>query len=355
MKTSKEYYQKGVECYHQNNINEAIENFTSCIEIEPENIFGLCNRGLSYYKNYEYKKAIIDFTKTIELDSHSWIAYLNRSLSYKESGYYDLSLKDLKTIQKQCNEKHILIEVEKEIQSVINCIDYKEIPSSVFKQMINIQKTEEDYLKEGRSLEDKNNHKTAIESYSKAINLNPKFKDAYYSRARCYYTIGDFEKAITDYKNIEDEEIYGEDIKINIGNAYSELNEFELSLEYFNKAEKINSKNSENYFFRAETKEKMGNNEGAFMDFTKALELSSNPIEPIYRRGIVRMRISDFSGAIQDFEKMEKLNNNDARPYFHKGIAYFQLNEKSKSLEQLNIASKMGFKKADEIIEKISG
>ena len=56
---------------------EALNDYDEAIELDPDNSYCYCNRGIAYEKMGEYQEAINDYNKAIELDSNCKIAIEN--------------------------------------------------------------------------------------------------------------------------------------------------------------------------------------------------------------------------------------------------------------------------------------
>jgi len=57
----------------------------------------------------------------------------------------------------------------------------------------------EDYFQQALAAHARNQLKDALEDYDRAIQLNPKYTNAYYNRGNVYYNLGKHEHAIADY------------------------------------------------------------------------------------------------------------------------------------------------------------
>ena len=73
----------------------------------------------------------------------------------------------------------------------------------------------------------------AIEDFGRAIELDPKFAEAYYNRGRAYHAIQHYERAIEEYGHgIELDPEFAE-VSHNRGLAYYELQDYERAIEDF--------------------------------------------------------------------------------------------------------------------------
>jgi tetratricopeptide (TPR) repeat protein len=74
--------------------NEAINDYSRVISIEPNNTHALYNRAISFDKIMKLNEAVNDFTKIIDLEPMNANAYLNRGCCYEKMQKIDLAYKD---------------------------------------------------------------------------------------------------------------------------------------------------------------------------------------------------------------------------------------------------------------------
>lgn len=89
-----DYYIRGVENMNQKKYNEAIEEFTSCIEKNLDFEKAYLNRGICLQLLSDTKNEIKDFNKVIKLNSANDVAFYNRGLARKEEADYKKAIRD---------------------------------------------------------------------------------------------------------------------------------------------------------------------------------------------------------------------------------------------------------------------
>jgi len=125
---------------------------------------------------------------------------------------------------------------------------------------------------------------------------------------------------------------------IGLGNKYSNNEEYDKAIEYYDKAIQIDSTNAYVYYYRAKCKEKKIRKEIiltkkidynlAIDDYTKALSIPGNDTllpHLYYSRGNTRSANFDFNGAIYDYKQALKCNPSSklkAKIYLNKGIIH---------------------------------
>jgi serine/threonine-protein kinase len=158
-----DYYKQGIELYKEGNYEEAIEQFTSAITLDPNSPQAYSGRGLVYYRLAKYDKAIQDYDQAIALDETNATWYNDRGLAYNKQGNNDQAIEN-------------------------------------YDQAIALNKTFTDaYINRGSAYKTMGKHDQAINDYNTAIALDSSNPVAYNNRGGAYKAKGDYDKAIADY------------------------------------------------------------------------------------------------------------------------------------------------------------
>ena len=111
---AQEHLNKGNAYCDQGEFDEAIQEFTKAIELDPEYALAYNNRGVAYDEKGEYDKAIADCNKAIELNPELDEPYFGRGLGYMELGQKEKAISDFeKSIE--LSENPALIQAAQEI------------------------------------------------------------------------------------------------------------------------------------------------------------------------------------------------------------------------------------------------
>ena len=162
--------------------------------------------------------------------------------------------------------------------------------------------------KEAKNEEEKNKYlEEAVKEYSRALEIHPKYADAYGQRGLAYFRMGNNEKAFEDYNraiahntsmavvfsnlgvlyfNAGDFnkalELYNKAVAYdprfadgwrNLGSTYGEMGKLQEALKAFNNAVKFDPENAENWYYLAITYEVMGDKRNAEIYFNRAFQL----------------------------------------------------------------------------------
>ncbi|KRX08960.1 hypothetical protein PPERSA_08163 [Pseudocohnilembus persalinus] len=176
---------------------EAYNDFTSAINIDPKNPVFIHNRACCLRNTGRLQEAINDFEIALEFDKKNPIIFSNLGLVYRK----------LENYQKAINCYTEELKYSKDNSKTINNRAYCFAKLKMYEEAIN------DYSK-ALSIDEKNIHslhnrgicyermgfyKQAIEDFSEVIKLNKDNANALFNRGCCYDSIGELDLAIQDY------------------------------------------------------------------------------------------------------------------------------------------------------------
>jgi tetratricopeptide (TPR) repeat protein len=217
----------------------------------------------------------------------------------------------------------------------------------------------------------------AIQKFSTAIRLNPRYQSAYFMRAISYEQIQEFQQSLADYNqavllNPKDSAAYYNrallkknklnDIQgalIDYNQAilidprysaaynnrallkYEKLNDIQGALADYNQAILINPKHSVAYNNRALLKyEKLTDTQGALADYNQAILINPKYSEAYNNRANLKYeKLNDIQGALADYNQAILINPENAFAYNNRALLkYEKLNDMQGSLTDYNQA-----------------
>ena len=146
------------------------------------------------------------------------------------------------------------------------------------------------YFKAGEEFAKKMNFKDAIEQYSKAIELDPDYDNAYIQRAMAYTKLEEYERAAVD----------------------------------FDRAIVFNEKDADLYYYSGMAYHLQGKNSIALTKLNKAIDLKNNFLEAFQARSVVLMDLERYQEALADCLKCLKIKE-DEKGYYNLGLVYEKL------------------------------
>ncbi|WP_186586589.1 tetratricopeptide repeat protein [Synechococcus sp. A15-28] len=141
----------------------------------------------------------------------------------------------------------------------------------------------------GNNYDDQNEFKSAINSYSQAIEIQPKHINAIGNRALAKRSIGDLNGAIQDFSMaINIDPMHANNLRMR-GNLKYQLNDFSSALDDYNKAASIDSKIADEKAWRSDIH-----------------------ADVLFDRGYALFRLERISEACSDWEESLALGNDDS-------------------------------------------
>jgi tetratricopeptide (TPR) repeat protein len=176
--------------------------------------------------------------------------------------------------------------------------------------------------------------KGAIIDYTKAIEIDPNFAEAYDGRSVAKLSLGDVDGANEDRDRtgrilqlrvmapdfeikasvVRDLPKYNDPFVLS-GNEKSERKDWKGAILDYDLAIKQNPRNHIAYFFRGTAKAESGNRNGAISDYNLAIAIEANDADVYYARGIARQELKDLNGAISDYSKAIELDSKNTSAY----------------------------------------
>ena len=166
-------------------LDRAFEDYSKAIFLNPNDAFAYTWRGTIYILKGQNDRAFYDLNQAITIDPKSGKAYLYRGALYSDIGQNDKAISDLKTA---C-----------ELGEEIGCEQLRKTYGITARNPDASRKEAFLFLKNGLDYSKKKQFDRAIQEFTKAINLEPRYTTAYYDRGCAYSGKGDHEKAIEDF------------------------------------------------------------------------------------------------------------------------------------------------------------
>jgi tetratricopeptide (TPR) repeat protein/S1-C subfamily serine protease len=171
----------------------------------------------------------------------------------------------------------------------------------------------------------------AIQEFSRAIRLNPRYQYAYFMRAIVYEQVREFRKSLADY----DQSIR---IDPKISRTYYnrallkqiKLNDTKGALADYNQSIRIDPKYFEAYSNRGLLKyEKLNDTKGALADYDQSIRIDPKYSIAYYNRALLKYeKLNDTKGALADYDQAIRIDPKDSKAYSNRGLLkYEKLND----------------------------
>jgi tetratricopeptide (TPR) repeat protein len=158
------------------------------------------------------------------------------------------------------------------------------------------------FYKAGEEFIETANFNDAIAQFSKAIELDPDYVDAYIARANAFENLGKFEEASEDFSRALVFKPKEADISYKLGVTYNKLDKYEEALSALNKATKLAKRSLPSYQEKVKTLLALEDYKFAIKVADTALLLKENALN-FYQHGLVNEKLGKPVDAEKDYLK----------------------------------------------------
>lgn len=300
------YNNRGVAYCNEGDFDNAIKDHNAAIKLNPCESDFYTNRGATYVDQEDFDNAIKDYDMAIQLDSHSTEAYYNRGIAYANKGKVDKAIIDYDAAIK-LNPHHA-----------------------------------EAYNNRGIAYVRKDQLNDAIQDFNMAIRINPRHTEAYYNRGIAHADKNDFDNAITDYTMAIKLRPDSDDPYYNRGIAYFNKGEFNNAITDYTAALRINPRHASTHYNRGNAYLTKGDSEKAITDYTMAIKLNRRDVKVYNNRGIAYSQKREFDLAITDYNTAIELNPQFAPSHYNRAEVWLRQKEWDKAKADFTTAKQLG-------------
>jgi len=199
-------------------------------------------------------------------------------------------------------------------------------------------KSADDYLKEGHDIGLTGNYKAAIQSFTKAIQKNPKLKEAYIQRGLCFENIQEDSLAINDYEKLLRFDANNTIALYYLGLCKYRHNKFEQAIDFYNKA--LVTKGVSNPSDTSRTQFVVDFNQNGILAELPSFDVVSYEI--FYERGLAYYSTGQIQRAYYDFENCINQKYNLGSSNYMVGLCWLAANKRERACESFRQGSFYG-------------
>ena len=134
-------------------------------------------------------------------------------------------------------------------------------------------------LEQGNNFYFQKNFQSAIQAYSRAINLNPTFAEAFNNRGNSYFQLQNYSQAVQDLQTAANFNKFDARIHNNLGSAYLLQNQYAAAINEYSQAINLNPNLFTAYYNRALAYCYQNNFQSALPDAKRAMQLNPASVE----------------------------------------------------------------------------
>jgi tetratricopeptide (TPR) repeat protein len=280
------------------NYQVALLSLDRHVEAYPHDPNGYCYRGICYERLDKLPQALADLDRAIALKANQPVFHQARGRTSKKLGDFKGALADFN------------ITLDRKPQAAVY----------------------DDRAEVHRCL---GNHAAALKDCDRAIELNPKFIEAYFRRGLTYTELGDLELALKNYTATID--LNPEHINAYLQRSwtYFRQQDYRRTKQDCQTVKTLDRSNFWAYYLLGVVDSFSDLKHNAIKNFSQAIEISPNYVSARYHRGIVYHEMGDVRKATADFEQaraiqdrgLERMIDRDETGFYAEGLALYHLGQ----------------------------
>jgi tetratricopeptide (TPR) repeat protein len=280
------------------NYQIALDSLDLHIKTYPQDPNGYCYRGICYERLERLPQALADLDRAISLQANQPVFHHARGRTRKKMGDLQGALADFDlTIARKPQAP-----VYDDRAEVHRCLG---------------------------------NREAARKDCDRAIELNPKFINAYFRRGLIFVELGDLELALLDFDLTIDLDYQHTEAYIQRSWVHFRHNDYRRAKQDCQTVKGIDPNSFWANYIAGVVDSLSGLKHSAIKNFTTAIELSPNYVSARYHRGVVYHDLGDTRKAMADFEQarsiqdrgLERLVDRDETGFYAEGLALYHIGQ----------------------------
>ncbi len=174
----------------------------------------------------------------------------------------------------------------------------------------------------------------AITFFEKALEVNPKDAEAYYSIGECY-ALEDNEKAIEAYQQAIKIDPKHDAAYWGLGLCYGEIKDYQKSIDSYKEAIKIEPHNADTHFGLADSYAALGCHQEAIESYQEAILVEPNNAAIYQKLGDCYSKVGRYQESIEAYKQSIKIGPGNALAWMGLGSCYLALGQNNKAVEAL--------------------
>ena len=274
-----------------------------------------------------------------QIGVHEAEEYLNNRTSMQIANYEEEYKKLTEYEDESCEGKgdELSTQSESEFKAEIEKMAERGAISEKEREEQN-QLTAWDYWRQGKQHAKIRQYKNAIESYTKAIDMQNNVVQFYYERARTWSKLQNYDKAIDDYTKAIEQEPTNYGLYNNRGYIYTKMGKHDKAICDLRDAINLRPDNAKLYCNRGRVYTIMGNMDEALDNYNMALRLDPKCAFAYIGRGIIYEKMNNHEKAVCDDEKAVSLDPRNEAEYNNRGYAFLALEDYDRAIDDLSKA-----------------
>ena len=349
-------YEAGEKEMRRRHYNRAQEIFNYVLEKDPKHAGASFSRGLLFYREHKYDESLEDYTNLSKIegdlqdDAYYWMGQILGS--HKDDcktavEYYDKAI----ALNSEYTDAYL-----SRAECKIELMDYDGTISDAENVLAVNEKNYTAHYYKGKANLELGNIQTAIEDFTKAIELRPRYADPYFSRGTAYLMQA-FDKdeshkhqsltsALENYDAFIDLNKTSPAAYFDRGEVKMELHDYKGAIADFSKAISLDPDDYDAHTMKAICNYHYGYTEQALKEFDAITRMNPEYVNAHFNKGIVLIDLARYEEAIEEFDQVVKKDPEHSDGYEKRGEAKFEAGMIDEACEDFNKAAEMGDEEA---------
>jgi tetratricopeptide (TPR) repeat protein len=208
------------------------------------------------------------------------------------------------------------------------------------------------FLIRGRKQINEHSYKSAIDNLKKAVELYPKYSEAWMDLGDAEQIQGNFSKALEDYRACEKFDSAIAKLYFKIGNALQNLNQKDGSLNAYRKSLNIDKAYIPSMMAIGSLLSDDKKYDEAIKQYDTVLQTNISFRAAYKARGIARYMKKDYEAAIDDLSRYLIFKEADGGAYYYRGLARIGSKNNTDGCLDLNTSLQLGYATAEKAVAK---
>jgi len=303
LKTGNEFMTRG-------NYNDALQQFTKAVELQPNNAVPYIKRADAYEMLGDYEKATEDLDRAVIFDKNDADAFYRAGKMYYKIGNFEKALERATSaldIQRN-NLDALALKIDAEIKLKQNANALSDA-----KILLRYKETAENFYRFGIVNEINGMMPDALKAYQDAISKNRRYVEAFTSLADLQRRMKNINPALENVNTaIQLDPKYAEAYVVR-SQIYSEQMKFPEAINDISTVIMIQPENEDMYFQRGIYYQNFAQHLYAINDFSKVISLNPKRHEAYIKRALSYEQTMNFKEAIRDYNCLVKLGGDDPK------------------------------------------
>lgn len=306
----RKFYKVGEEFYENGKYEDAIDQFSKAIDVDPDYENAYAMRAKVYEDMENYEAAREDYERLGIFDETNEEYFYNGArMSYKLGDYTDALLKLNKTLE----EKRIFLEAMQ--LKVLTLMELKKYDAALeaAKDALRLKETDVNFYNYGRVNEMVGLWKEAEEAYENAIKKNRTYYEAYVKLADLQRRRENLQIALVNANRVitmDKEYLPAYEVRSKI---YADQLNYSSAINDVSTILLVQKENADMYSLRGKYYQDFAQHQNAVSDFTKVISLEEGNVEAYFNRAYSYEQLLKYDEAVKDYKKLTQIAEDDEK------------------------------------------